>query len=214
LEEHVGRKRFDPFLRSWFDENAFQSRTTMDFEKALREQLFPDQEGQMESLGVAEWLYGTGLPENAPEPRSDAFIKVDQELKSFLDGQKSAEDLPGSEWSTHEWRHMLTALPEKLPIEKMADLDEAWSLSETGNSEVLAKWLERAITTGYEKAYPSLERFLTEQGRRKFLKPLYTRLAGTPEGRERGLAIYAKARPLYHAISSNTIDEILGYQAP
>jgi hypothetical protein len=54
-----------------------------------------------------------------------------------------------------------------------------------------------------------LEEFLLTVGRRKFLKPLYEELAKTPEGRKRAAAIYAKARPLYHPICVNTVDQIL-----
>jgi hypothetical protein len=52
-----------------------------------------------------------------------------------------------------------------------------------------------------------MERFLTTQGRRKFLKPLYTKLAAT----DMALAqrIYEKARPTYHPVSQSTIDEVL-----
>jgi hypothetical protein len=46
-------------------------------------------------------------------------------------------------------------------------------------------------------------------GRRKFIKPLYEELARTPEGRERALAIYRRARPTYHPISAASIDEVL-----
>ena len=46
-------------------------------------------------------------------------------------------------------------------------------------------------------------------GRRKYLKPLYTELAKTPAGLERARAIYSKARPRYHAVSTGTIDKIL-----
>ena len=73
-------------------------------------------------------------------------------------------------------------------------------------------WLELAIATDYAPAYPALERFLTGMGRRKFLRPLYTELAKTPAGLARAKAIYAKARPGYHAVSRGTIDTILGWK--
>ena len=57
-----------------------------------------------------------------------------------------------------------------------------------------------------------LEQFLTSQGRRKFLSPLYTEMAKTPAGADRALRIYEKARPGYHSVSRNTIDEILGWR--
>ena len=51
-----------------------------------------------------------------------------------------------------------------------------------------------------------------EPGRRKFLKPLYTELAKTEGGKQRARAIYAQARPRYHAVSSEAIDKILQWE--
>jgi hypothetical protein len=56
----------------------------------------------------------------------------------------------------------------------------------------------------------ALERFLTSQGRRKFLKPLYEELMKTDWGKSEARRIYAVARPTYHAVSSATIDQIVG----
>jgi hypothetical protein len=94
----------------------------------------------------------------------------------------------------------------------MADLDAAFKLTESGNSEILSAWLMLAIPNRYEPAYPALERFLTSMGRRKFLKPLYEELAKTPEGTEMALRIYKTARAGYHSVSRNTVDEILDWR--
>jgi hypothetical protein len=50
-------------------------------------------------------------------------------------------------------------------------------------------------------------------GRRKFLKPIYEELAKTEKGMEFGRAIYEKARPTYHSVSTGTIDEILDWKS-
>lgn len=210
LDEAVGREDFDAFLRSWFDQNAFQSRTTMDFEEALTVGLFGGDDAWMQSLRVEEWLYATGLPQNAPVVTSDKLERAQVEAMAFANGDKTAVELPGGEWSAHEWVRALRALPEGMPALKVADLDAAWSLSDSGNSAVLSEWLLVSVRSGYEGADPALERFLKGQGRLSYLKPLYTELAKTPEGRERALAIYANARPLYHQIAVDGIDKILG----
>ena len=56
----------------------------------------------------------------------------------------------------------------------------------------------------------ALEVFLTGMGRRKFLKPLYRRLAESEDTLAMAQRIYDVARPGYHSMSTNTIDEILG----
>ena len=91
----------------------------------------------------------------------------------------------------------------------MAELDQAFHLTQSGNSEIAFQWLLMSIHNKYEPAYPRLEEFLTSIGRRKFIKPLYEELAKTPEGKERALRIYRRARPTYHPIAVASVDEVL-----
>ena len=100
-------------------------------------------------------------------------------------------------------------MPQNLDKTKMAELDQTLHLTHSGNSEIKFQWLLMAIRAGYEPAYPELQRFLIEVGRRKFVKPLFQELAKTPEGKKRAIAIYAQARLGYHPITAQTIDAIL-----
>jgi hypothetical protein len=110
---------------------------------------------------------------------------------------------------TQQWLHFIEALPEKLTLDQMAVLDDAFHFTESGNSEILCQWFLVAIRNHYTPADARLETFLMNVGRRKFLKPIYTELAKTPEGLERARGIYAKARPHYHSVSTSTLDGIL-----
>jgi leukotriene-A4 hydrolase len=57
---------------------------------------------------------------------------------------------------------------------------------------------------------PSLEAFLTEQGRRKFVAPLFKDLMAQGDwGRPIAKRLYAKTRPLYHAVTRQTVDGIV-----
>ena len=56
---------------------------------------------------------------------------------------------------------------------------------------------------------PALEGFLTGQGRRKFLRPLYDDLMKTSWGPAVARRIYRQARPAYHAVSVTTLDTIV-----
>ncbi len=91
----------------------------------------------------------------------------------------------------------------------MKELDEALGLTKRTNSEIVFQWLLLSIQHRYEPAYPRLAEFLTSQGRRKFLKPLYEELVKTPQGKERARSIYARARATYHPIAVATIDALL-----
>ena len=161
---------------------------------------------------MAEWLYRPGVPAGAPTPSAATLAEVEEKARAFAAGTAKAADLPGRVWTAQEWMHFLTSLPPTVGRERIAALDEAFGVTKSGNSEVLFQWLLLAVRNRYEPAYGRLEGFLTGQGRRKFLKPLYEELAKTTPGRERAETIYRKARPTYHPVSVETVDAILGWK--
>jgi hypothetical protein len=208
LEQTFGRAAFDEFLKKYFDHFAFQSITTAQFEDYLKANLLTAQPRLAGSVPIAEWLYKGGIPGTAPTLRAELYEKVDEQAKAWSAGRVAATALPAKDWCTQEWLQFLTDLPDTLSAAKMRELDDAFHMTERTNSEIIFQWLLMSVRHGYERAYPRLEAFLTGQGRRKFLKPLYEELVKTPEGRQRAMRIYAKARPTYHSISVATIDDI------
>jgi aminopeptidase N len=209
IEAAVGRAPFDAFLRGYFDRHAFHSITTAQFVEDLRQHLLKGDRQLENRLMVQEWLYQPGLPSNAVVPKSDVLDRVDQDVKSFAGGAAAASITDASGWSTQEWQHFIVMLPNKLTATQLADLDRTFQLSERRNSEVLFAWLRVAIRNHYTPALPALERFLTSQGRRKFLRPLYEDLMKTDWGKTEARRIYTRARPRYHPLSANTLDPIV-----
>lgn len=210
LEESVGRERWDAFLRTYFETCAFQTMTTSRFLEYLDEHLLRGDRALKETLQIDLWINSPGLPGNCPVVRSDALTKVEAQIAAWRTGT-AASDLATQGWTTQEWLHFVRNLPEKMTTHEMAGLDRAFNFTGSGNSEILSAWFMLSIKHSYAAAYPALEQFLLEVGRRKFLKPLYTELAKTPEGTEMAKRIYAQARAGYHAVSVRTIDEILGW---
>ncbi|HEX9984346.1 MAG TPA: M1 family metallopeptidase [Thermoanaerobaculia bacterium] len=210
IEQTVGREAFDRFLYDYFDRHAFQSMTTDQWLVKLNES-FP---GIGEKVEIEKWVRGPGIPANAPRVQSEAFTNVERVAETLLSAGSGQAGVPVPQtqsWSTHEWIHFLRHLPPTLTREQLGQLDDAFHFTQSRNSEILHEWLMYAIDKQYEPAYGAMEAFLLRQGRRKFLKPLYQKLAETPEGTERARAIYAKARPMYHAVSYRTIDQILNW---
>jgi aminopeptidase N len=209
IEAAVGRERFDAYLRSYFDRYAFQPITSAAFLADVRAQLIKGDAELERKLLLDEWVYQPGLPANAVAPRSDALERVSAQAAAFAGGS-AARSLTTKGWSTQEWQHFLASLPAMLAPAQLRDLDSAFNLTASGNSEVIFAWLRIAIRHRYQPAMPALERFLTSQGRRKFLRPLYEDLMKQDWGKADAKRIYAKARPLYHAVAVGTLDPILG----
>ena len=208
IEQTVGRDKFDEFLKEYFEAFAFKVMTTDAFLIYLDQKLLTQDSTWTKIIQPKEWIFGMGLPDNCPKIQSTKFEKVEAELAAWSNG-KSASELATSEWMTPEWMHFVRLLPDTMSTEQMKDLDAAFGFSSIGNSEIHAAWFEKVIPNNYEPAFAETEKFLIEVGRRKFLTPIYKAIIKSDAGIERARAIYAKARPNYHAVSAATLDDLL-----
>jgi leukotriene-A4 hydrolase len=208
LELHFGRERFDAWLRSYFDRHAFGSMTTPQFVEDLRATLLGNDAALERELRIREWLFEPGVPRNDTPPVSPTLEEAAAEARRFAEGA-AATSLKTEGWTTQQWQRFLASLPERLSAAQLSELDAALRLSERGNAEVLFLWLRIAARNEYKPAYPALERFLTSQGRRKFVEPLFKALVETPGGRTDARRIYARARPLYHTSARQALDVLL-----
>ncbi|HJZ13454.1 MAG TPA: M1 family metallopeptidase, partial [Acidobacteriota bacterium] len=197
IEQAVGRERWDAFLKKYFNEYAFQSVTTEDFLDFLRTHLIQDNEELERKLRIEDWLYKPGVPSNIVEIRSELLSRVENELHNWLQGTPPSK-LNTGKWRTQEWLYFLRKIPADVDTQKMSDLDGAFRLSDSQNAEILHEWLLQAVARNYKPAYPAIERFLSSNGRRKYVKSLFTQLAKTPEDRDFAKRIYARTRPMYH----------------
>ncbi len=210
VESVVGRERLDKFLRGYFDHFAFQPMSSERLLEYMKKNLLTEEESTR--IDLQGWIFKPGIPANIAPAQSAAFAAVEQKVETWKGGAAAAA-LGTQAWTTHEWMHFLRSLPDTIPAARMADLDETFKLSTSGNSEILFAWLRKAIATRYEPAFPALEKFLLSQGRRKYVAPLYADLATTEWGKRMATDIYRRARPMYHSVSTGTIDKTLGWPA-
>jgi hypothetical protein len=203
LEEHFGRAEWDAFLNDYFERHAFGTVTNEMFLADLRSE-FGEGDAWLEAE-IQAWVHGPGLPDSAPQIESPALDEVEQRLQAWLDGG----DLPAEEdWSSHEWMHFVRALPLDLSLERMRELDDAYQLSGTGNAEVLTAWLTLTLGSGDDRAFGSMEAFVTSMGRAKFLRPLYRKLCETPDGCAQARKLYERAKPGYHPVAVTSVDQV------
>ncbi|GGX60003.1 aminopeptidase [Litorimonas cladophorae] len=212
LEDRFGREAFDPFLKAWFNDNAFQSVTTEDFIAYLHENLHKDNPDALTCAELDAWVYGPGLPSTARTPQSDAFDEVTGLLGTWLAGDSNGDEMlaASKEWSTHEWLHMLNSLDDfgDVGVETLDVLDETYAFTGTANAETAFAWYMQAIEGGYEPAYPALEEFLMTVGRGKFIYRLYGALKENGQA-EMANRIFAEAKAGYHPIAQRRISDIL-----
>lgn len=203
LENEVGRERLDAFLRGYFEEYAFQSLTTDEFREYLWDNLLDDSDLSREA--VAQWLTGPGLPDSAVVPESPAFAAIDQTRARWLEGDVAADAIESDAWSVHEWLYFLNNMPVELDRLQLAELDEAFALTESSNSEIAHSWYRIAIRNDYQPAFNPLRNYLRRVGRRKLVLPLYEDLAKTERGRTFARLVFQEARGGYHPLTTSSV---------
>jgi aminopeptidase N len=205
IEQTIGRQTWDAFLKNYFDDHAFTSVSTPQFEKYLSAFLSRQ---AYEKIKVKEWLYEPGLPDNCPLIHSDELQRAKQAARDFmLNNHLTADQVKG--WTPHHYIHFLRSLPDTLTLSQLYYLDQTFGFSTLSNAEIQCQWMQICIRNNYHPAFEHIRDFLLSVGRRKFVLPLYRMLAATDDGRQFARAVYELARPGYHAITRQSIDEVL-----
>ncbi|MFA6985905.1 MAG: leukotriene A4 hydrolase C-terminal domain-containing protein, partial [Arenimonas sp.] len=209
LEKRYGRETFDAFLRKWFDEHAFTSTDSAEFERFAQAELADKNPGKVSQEEMHAWLHEAGIPKFAEAAKSSRFDAVDELRGHWLAGHAKPANMDTSKWTTQEWVRFLEGMPEKLTPEQMAELDAGFHFTGTGNAEIAQRWYPLTVRSGYTKARPAITEFLSRIGRRKLIMPIYGALVATPDGLAFAEEVFAKARPAYHPITIGSVEKTL-----
>jgi len=204
LEGAVGRDAFTRWLRSYLGAFRFGAITTADFEAHIEAHL----PGALAAVDARAWIDGEGLPANAPRIRSSRLDAIES-LAGAIPPVAQAAD-----WTPVEWALYLESVPRPAPLATCEALDAQYHLTASANHDVLVPWLVLALRSGYLVVVPRVEQLLAEVGRMKYLRPLYTALAGDPRTRPVAEAVFGRAGATYHPISRQLVESVLRETRP
>ncbi len=208
LESKFGRKNFDAFVKAYFNYFRFQSITTEQFVEYLDENLVKKYPDVIKLKQAKEWIYADGLPKGAIVPQTQVFVSIDALIEQWLNRKIATEDLAVDSWSTQQWLYFLNGLIGKIDYTRMSELDLAYNLTKSQNSEIAHVWFLLSIKYNYDIAFEVMEGYLIEIGRRKLIVPLYKELAKTEKNKLWGKRVYEQAKAGYHSLAQVTIDKI------
>ncbi|WP_442683362.1 M1 family metallopeptidase [Stenotrophomonas sp. JC08] len=209
LEQRFGREVFDPFLRGWFNDHAFQSANTDQFVAYMRKNLLPKNAAAVTDAELDAWLEQPGIPAFAPKARSRNFAVVDTARIAYLGSDSVPSNQVTGEWGTQEWVRFIDGLGQVQPLEKLAQLDKAYHFTGTPNGEIAMRWYPLAIRSGYSEAQAAAGEFIQTVGRRKLVLPIYAELLKTPEGLAFAKDVFARAKPGYHPITTASVEDMI-----
>ena len=207
LENTVGREKMDSFLKEYFNKHAFSTITTEKFISYLNTELL---EKNSIDFNVDAWVYKAGIPANAAKIQSDKFQNVEEAIAAWEKGTLKEKDLCKKNWNIQQKIHFIRNIPAGISIEKFTKLDTACNFSNATNSYIAMVWFEQAINHNYHAndVDTRIDNFLMTVGRRWYVSTLYKAFKRNNR-LEDAKRIYEKARPNYHSVTANTIDEML-----
>jgi leukotriene-A4 hydrolase len=207
IEAAVGREKFDPFIKNYFDAHAFQSITTEDFVKYLKENLIKDDKALVDKIKLDDWIYKPGVPSNITTTSSEDFTAIDDIQKNWR--TTGVKGLSEKIKSTTEKQHFIDYLPADMTAEEMTAIDNEFSFTKNGNFVIKRQWFIQAIRHQYKTAYPAIEQFMIATSRTGSLMSLYKEMDKTPEGKKWAKQIFEKAKSGYHATTVQAVEGLL-----
>jgi len=207
IEQAVGREKFDPFIKNYFDAHAFQSITTEDFVKYINDNLIKGDKALADKIKLDDWIYKPGIPSNITSVHSDDFTAIDSIQKNWR--KTGVKRLSQKIKSTTEKQHFIDYLPADITVEEMTAIDAEFNFTKNGNFVIKRQWFVQAIRHQYKTAYPAIEQFMIATSRTGSLMTLYKELVKTPEGKVWAKQIFDKAKSGYHATTVQAVGDLL-----
>ncbi|CAO3591318.1 unnamed protein product [Absidia cylindrospora] len=219
-----GPSIFEPFVKSYVQHFASKSITTDDWKRYLYEYMEKEHGKPMidklNSIDFNAWLYSPGMPpiEN-PDTLFDATLA--QACYSLAKAWNDSRENPDlSKFSPKDMESFTTA-QKSVFLEKLSDLpslphrlleamDGHYQLTSVRNSEIRFRWQMVCLKADYKPIYPHVVAFVTEQGRMKYVRPLYRQLNMAVDGADLAKSTFLEHKAFYHPIAAQLIVKDLG----
>ena len=174
-----------------------------------------------------EWLYGEGMPP-CGMPNLDRTLSGDAEslAKDWIEWNSSLRKLAKEEertspplspvtdistWTSSQKTCLLDALltGPTLSPSTIQTIGDKYDLKRSKNSELLFRFCSLALrddTNDECKMLATTARFVSSQGRMKYVRPLYKAMSqGGPMGRKIAIDVFLRNRDFYHPIAAKLI---------
>ncbi|XP_045624451.2 leukotriene A-4 hydrolase isoform X1 [Procambarus clarkii] len=190
-----GPDEFEPFLKAYLTKFKYQSITSDTFRSFLFE-FFVDKKKVFDAVDWDAWWYTPGMPPIKPEFDDSLAVVCKDLCKRWIEWDTAtdcpfhADDL--NKMSPNQIREWLAELfgGEQLPVEKLEKMNELYKMSSRSNSEIKFQWLRLGLKARWDDRVDEALKFITEQGRMKFVRPIFRDLYEWKEMRKRAIAVF------------------------
>ncbi|KAF1783407.1 Armadillo-type fold [Phytophthora cactorum] len=218
LSSVVGSEEFDLFAQAYIQKFKFQTVTSQDF-RVFFEKHFAAQPEWLGQIDWDGWFFSTGMPliENKFDTSMISQVRaLGEKMMTTADDEKWAKIMAPNmlrKWPASLWILLLDTLlllQTGSHVQLAAahlDAIDAFAhhhLSTTHNSELRFRWSTLSLRSCDVRVLDRTVEFLKEQGRMKFVRPLFRDLCAAL-GVARGAAIFEDCKSRYHPIAAKMI---------
>ena len=224
LESLVGEDAFLDFTKAYIATFKYKTIASEEF-RAFFDDHFKGkaEESKASSFDWDEWLYKPGMPPASYDPNFDRTLAEDAETlaSGWLDFDSGkVADAPGAgediaSWSTGQRTWFLDVLlsavedrSKPLSPKTIEAMNAMYLFSEQKNAEVLFRFLMLAVPTASpgSDVLDITTRFITTQGRMKYVRPLYRTLRDSgSESQALAISTFLANADFYHPIASKML---------
>ncbi|KAH9503588.1 Leukotriene A-4 hydrolase [Bulinus truncatus] len=197
---------FEPFLKAYITHFKYKSISTKEWKQYLF-QYFSSDEDQKKLANFAwdTWLYATGLPPYEPnydvslaEPSNQLAQKWIQQPDNDPGVFTAADFSSLPSFLIREFLSQLLSADPPVSLIKVERLEQVYHFNDIKNSEIRLKWLRLCIKVQWENCVSHALDFVNEQGRMKFVRPIYRDLYDWEYSRPKAIANYLSHKEEMH----------------
>ncbi|KAG0796134.1 hypothetical protein G6F26_001207 [Rhizopus arrhizus] len=222
IEKVVGGPSvFEPYMKAYVENFASTSISTEDWKNFLFQYMEkvhgPSMIEKLNTIDFDAWINQPGMPpvDNAFDTTlADACLDLADRWDKSRDEQSlaqfSSKDVEN--FSAGQKIVFLERLTDCTPLSHHAILkmDKLYQLTPNHNADLRLRWQQVCLMADYEPIYPQVVQFITQQGRMKFVRPLYRLLHQAKNGAQLAVDTYLQNKSFYHPIAAQLIEKDIG----
>lgn len=217
LETLVGGvEAMEGYLTAYIDKYKYKSLNSQEWKDFIC-QYFAGQgkAGVFDQVDWEAWFSGVGMPPVKPDYDTQLGVKCEALAQKWIEADENMSQFTASDCSdltspqVMEFLAVLLSHKDPLPVGKIKHMEQTYKLNDVKNSEIRFKWLRLCIKSRWEEVIPRAIEFIKEQGRMKFVRPIYKDLYDWDKSRSAAIQNFQKEREFMHTTAVNLIAKAL-----
>ncbi|CAF0986025.1 unnamed protein product [Didymodactylos carnosus] len=211
LEEQIvgSDEKFNEFLRSYIKTFQYKILNSNDF-KEYFVNYFHDLP-TINQIDWDKWLYGVGMPPfqtNFHTTIEEQCLKLAEKTKRGEFDRETVDQMSAKQIQYFLNLLLLTKTNTTFDIDSM---NKIYDMKRYTNCEIKYRWYQLCIRAKYEPVLEDIFHFLQENGRMKYVKPLYMEFKQSwPDMLPKVIDFFQKNKEYMHVITVNQIELRLG----